>query len=172
MTAPVSDASTVTQPRRRWRRYLLLASLALNLLFVGMVTSAMWRGGWSNNRGGGANIIGYIAQLPADRRAQLMGLSKDIRGEVRQLRQQVRQANADRMSALRAETFDKQRYIEAQTRQIEAETKVRLLLRNVLAETAATMSADERRAYLRWRGPQRLLPDPVDLDGDAPLPKR
>jgi uncharacterized membrane protein len=172
MSAPETDANSVTTLRRRWPHYLLIASLALNLLFVGMVTSAMWRGGWGTNRGNPSNIIGFIGQLPVERRTQLLNLSKDIRGEVRQLRQQVRQANADRTAALRADAFDKQRYVEAQTRQIEAETKVRLLMRTVLAETAASMTGDERRAFLRWRGPQRMLSETPDPDMDPPPVKR
>jgi uncharacterized membrane protein len=171
MTMPVTDPPASTTPLRRWPRYLLIASLALNLLFVGMLASAFWRGGWGQGRGNPTNIIGYLSTLSPERRAQLLDLSKDVRGEVRGLRQLVRQANADRMAALTAETFDKQRYIDAQTRQIEAETKMRLLMRNVLAETAASMTLVERKTFLRWRGARRMLSDGIEPDGDQP-PKR
>jgi uncharacterized membrane protein len=167
MPAPAATADTETTQGRRWPRYLLLASLALNLLFVGMIGSAFWRGGWGHDRGNPSNMIGYVMQMPAERRTQLMSLSKGLRAEARELRLQARQANADRLTLLRAETFDKVRYIEAQTRQIEAETKVRLLMRTVLADTAAIMTAEERRAFVRWRGPGRMRQDQADPEADG-----
>ena len=164
---PPAVAPTVA-PRRRWMRWALIASLALNLLVVGAVAGSFLRGGGPLGGGRGAgNIIGYVMSLPAERRGELMKRSMTIRGEMRALRQQVRVANRERAAAFTAEPFDRQRYIDAQTRQIEADRQIRLLTRDVVAETAAGMTPDERRAFLRWRGPQRG--QGVD-DGDADGP--
>ena len=163
---------TAAAPRRRWMRWALIASLALNLLVVGAVAGSFLRGGGAWAPGGrGTNIIGYVMSLPADRRQDLMKRSSTIRAEMRALRQQVRAANRDRLAAFTAEPFDRQRYIDAQSRQIEADRQIRLLTRDVVADTAASMTSDERRAFLRWRGPPRG-PGGDDGDLDGPPQKK
>jgi uncharacterized membrane protein len=172
MTAPQLETGSATPATRRWPRYLLIASLALNLLFIGMTASAMWPNRWGPQRGNATNIMGFLAQLPPERRAKLMSAMRDVRPELRALRQQIRAAAEDRVAAIKSETFDKQRYIDAQTQQIEAETKLRLLMRTVFAETAGSMSADERRAFLRWRGAARVQGDAPDPDTETAPAKK
>ena len=118
---------------------------------------------------GAGNIVGYMASLPPDRRAELMQRSKGLREQSRALRQAARQAAKDRAAALLAEPFDKQRFIDAQTRQIEAEQRLRLAVRDVIAEAASNMTAAERRAFLNWRDRRGGPPPEAD---DAPPPKR
>jgi uncharacterized membrane protein len=151
----MSDTTTSDKPKRRWTRYLLVGSLALNLLILGVIAGAAVRGPgpWMGQRMGGAgNIFGYVSSLPPERRNELTKRGAVMRGELRPLRQQAREANRARTDALLAEPFDRQRYIDAQTRQIEAETQIRLLMRNLVADTAGGMSLAERRAFLAWRG--------------------
>jgi uncharacterized membrane protein len=90
---------------------------------------------------------------------------------VQTLRDTVRASSRERVAALSAEPFDRQAYITAQTRQIEADTKLRMMMRDAVAETAAKMTADERRAFLRWRG-QRRITGPSDLGLDEPVPAK
>lgn len=161
------SVEAVVAPRRRWMRWAFIASLALNLLVVGAIVGSFVRGGgpWGGGRGGSGNIVGYVMSLPAERRGELLKRSTAIRAEMRALRQQVRSANRDRLAAFTTEPFDRQRYIDAQTRQIEADRQIRLLTRDVVAETAASMTSDERRAFLRWRGPPRGPGAEDDADG-------
>jgi uncharacterized membrane protein len=149
-------------------KWLLVASLALNVLIIGVVMGAIARGGQTGGRGAPQNVIGYVMSLPADRRQELMQRSAGVRPELKALRQQIRAANRERLSALAAEPFDRARYIAAQTRQIETETKVRMLMRDIVADTAAGMSLDERRAFLRWRPGFRNVP----LDGEEADPPK
>lgn len=155
----MADTADNAVPKRRsWLKWLLVASLALNVLIAGVVIGAIVRGGTSGGRGAPQNVIGYVMSLPADRRQELMQRSANVRPELRALRQQVRAANRERLAALTAEPFDRTRYVAAQTRQIEAETKIRMLMRDIVADTAAGMSLDERRAFLRWRPGFRNTP--------------
>jgi uncharacterized membrane protein len=167
----VADQKPLPAPSRwpRWPKVLLIASLALNVLVVGAIAGAWFKGGPGMGRGGGVNIFGYLSSLSSERRAAILKASSDLREQARPLRQVVRQAQRERAAALLAEPFDRQRYINAQTRQIEAETKLRLLARDITAEAAAAMSLDERKAYLRWRdsrrGPASDEADPEVLPG-------
>lgn len=163
-------------PRRipRWIKLALIASLALNVLFFGAMAGAWWRGGghggFSGRGAGGTNIIGFIASLPSERRNELMQKSFALREQARALRVATRAAAQERANALLADPFDKQRFIDAQTRQVEADGKLRLLFRDIIAEAASSMSTRERRAFLSWREPRRGLPaDNVD---DAPPMKK
>jgi uncharacterized membrane protein len=161
----MADPVEKTVPARRsWLKWLLVASLALNVLVFGVVIGAFVRGS-STGRAAPQNLIGYVMSLPAERRQELMKRSAAVRPEMKALRQQIRAANRERMAAITAEPFDRERYIAAQTRQIESETKIRMLMRDLVADTAAGMSLDERRAFLRWRPPFRA-PGPDDADMD------
>jgi uncharacterized membrane protein len=159
MDAPIATSASSSRP---WLKWLLVASLAVNVLIVGVVLGAMFRGG---QRGAPQNIVGYVMSLPNERRQDLMKRSAAVRAEVKALRQQVRAAARERNAAIIAEPFDRARYVAAQTKQIEAEAKVRMIMRDVVAETAAGMTLDERRGFMRWRGSSRssLLDD-----GDPP----
>lgn len=155
MTVTALDPQQAKRGLPRWARFALVASLALNVLFVGTLLGALWRGGSGGMWGrSGGNIIAYVASLPADKREKLMQNSRELRQQIRPLRETARQAARDRVAALSTEPFDKARYLEAQTRQIDAETKVRMLMRDVVADAAANMTLDERKAFLRWRGPR------------------
>lgn len=154
---------------RPWVKYLLIASLALNLLVVGALASAAFRGRHLM-AGGGGNLFGYVDRLPKERRDILQRSAGELRPAIRQMREQVRAATKERSTALLAEPFDKQKYINAQSRQIEVETKLRLLMRDAVAEVAGTMSLEERRAFLHWRGRHLLGGD--GSDGEPPHKRR
>ncbi len=151
---------------RSWIKWLLVASLALNVLIVGVVIGAFVRGG-GGGRGASQNLIGFVSSLPAERRQDLMKRTASVRPELKALRQQSRAATRERMAAITAEPFDRARYISAQTRQIETETKIRMLMRDIVADTAAGMSLDERRAFLRWR-PAFRAPGSDDSEMEPP----
>jgi uncharacterized membrane protein len=155
----MSDVTENAAPMRAsWKKWMLVASLALNVLIFGVVLGAFVRGGAPGGRGAPQNLLGYVTSLPADRRQDLMKRSAPLRPELKALRQQARAANRDRLAAFTTEPFDRALYVEAQTRQIETETKIRMLMRDIVADTAAGMSLDERRAFLRWRPAFRAQP--------------
>ena len=170
--ADVSHAEPRPVDRRmpRWAKFALVGSLALNVLFIGAMIGAVLRGPHASAGRGSNNIIAYVATLPVEERQKLMAQMKDMRQQVRPLRQAAREAARERAASLVAEPFDKQSYLAAQTRQIEAETKLRLLMRDLVADAAASMTGEQRKAFVRWRGP-RQMPPLYDDDGSEPAGK-
>jgi uncharacterized membrane protein len=156
---------------RPWAKYLLIASLALNLLVLGAIASAAFRGRHFTGGQGGTNIFGFMDQLAKERREALAVKARELRPQLRELREQVRAASRERADALINEPFDRQRYISAQTRQIETEGKLRMLMRDAVADLAGTMTLEERQAFARWRGQRRML-GPADPGLDEPPPKK
>jgi uncharacterized membrane protein len=169
----MSDVSTPPTGfmARPLAKYLLIGSLALNLLVFGAIASMALRGPGGWHHPGSGSIFAFMAQLSPARREELQRHTREIRASVQTLRDTVRASSRERVAALSAEPFDRQAYITAQTRQIEADTKLRMMMRDAVAETAAKMTADERRAFLRWRG-QRRITGPSDLGLDEPVPAK
>lgn len=164
MSDPTTSVPTAPKRPSRWLKLALILSLALNVLMIASVAGAIWRGAagpWGGGRGAG-NIVGFMASLPPERRTELMQRSKALREQSRALRHAARQAARERGDALVAEPFDKQRFIDAQTRQVEAEGKLRLLFRDIIAEAASSMSPAERRAFLNWRDRRGSSGDTAD----------
>lgn len=153
-------------------RLALLVSLAVNALFIGGLFSAVVRHNAQpfGQAGGPAqkSLGAYVSTLPVERKDAIWQRSTDKRRLMNASRRDVRQAREDALVALTAEPFDKERFLTAETRLIEAERTARLGQRDVLVEIAGSMTPEERRAYLRWRGPPR--PSPGE-QGEQQLPK-
>ena len=164
---PIPLPKRSRMPRGLWLG--LLASLALNALVVGGLASAFWRhnGPLAGAAGTPNNIGAFIATLPGDRGRAVWARAAEKRRAMAPFRQEVRQARREALSALTVEPFDKERFTAAQTRLIDAEHRQRLAQRDVLAEVVGSMTPDERRAYIRWRGPPRQ-PGPPDEAETAP----
>jgi uncharacterized membrane protein len=170
---PASVTATVApRPRRRW---LLIASLAFNILLVGLIGGAVWRGvrdggagpaGVAARSGAPGQMFAFIASLPPDRRAAIIRDARLARGEVRVLRQHVREAQRDRIAALTAEPFDPQRLTDAQNRLDNAEARLRQILTLSLHNAAIAMTPEERRAFVRFR-PTPGLQDRDDDPGKS-----
>jgi uncharacterized membrane protein len=158
MTPDTAKAS-IERPRpSRWVRYALFASLALNALFVGGLISAFVRHGGPLLMSATAqpnNVGAYIGTLPADRKGAIWKATSEKRRVMMPLRRELRAARRDMLATLTAEPFDREIFAAAQTRLIEAEHKQRLAQRDFLSDVVGILSADERRAYIRWRGPSR-----------------
>jgi uncharacterized membrane protein len=144
----VSAAQTRETSREgRWRRWLLVVSLALNLLVLGLVAGAVLRGG---PPGGGARVdltpgpllrafeaedraairAGVQARRPLDRRARI-----EMRRDMRAMR-----------DALRAETFEPARIRALMDRQFARLRTIQGRAADQVLDQLATMSPAERRA--------------------------
>lgn len=165
-------------PRSRWPFYALIASLAVNLLFVGWVGAAMWHhrhgpGGWRGGEEGG--LMGFARQVPEDRRAALRTKLKAARETVRPLRAAVNDAWTAANASLAAEPFDKAAGKAAFDRAIEADSKMRAKIDDELLTIAESLTSDERKALQAWREkrkPKMLRhhgrKDRDDKDDDGP----
>ncbi|WP_291990843.1 periplasmic heavy metal sensor [Luteitalea sp.] len=146
--------SSVVKPRR-WPRFLLIASLALNALLIGAVARSLWhvRANIAITGGGvETSLPAFVSTLPAERREELRRAGPHDRpGVLRPLRMAVRRARAEAARLFVADPFDKAAFVAAQERLSEAETQLRQAVQRILPEIGERMTAAERRAYLSWR---------------------
>lgn len=145
----------------RWMRVLLVVSLGLNLLTVGLIASAVWHMRHMAGFGVPGRLSVFVENLPADRAAALRTIVNDARPSLRPLRQAAWQARREAARLFVAEPFDREKYAAAQARLFELELQVRRAHLQVITDVASQLTADERKAYLRWRGHRwrRALPD-------------
>lgn len=141
--------------RPRWMFYLLLASLALNLLFVAGAATAAWRfhhhGGkhFGGHQAGG--LKGFVRQLPADRRRELGADMRAARETLRPTRDEIRSAWDKVNAVIGKDPFDRAAADAAIAELSAAEARFKSGLSNVLLNTAAKLTADERKQYQAWR---------------------
>ncbi len=147
-----------TKPKTgfRWMRLLLFVSLAINLLIVGVVAGAVWRGGpgHSGTRGDVPSIytMNYgpfgRALSPKDRR-DLGRLVAERKPFLQENRRDIRTQYIALIEALRTEPFDPE-IID----KILSEQRVSLLARqdvdkDVLLRRLAEMTVEERATYTK-----------------------
>lgn len=134
-------------------RWLLIVSLALNLLLVGALLGGMLLDRGRRHGGGPEGVRGgltaFVSTLPADRREALWEATRKQWGELRQMRKEARKARQAVDEALAAEPFDKAKLIAAQAQVAESEARIHGPTRALFADIAASMTAAERRAFLK-----------------------
>ncbi|MBP7243483.1 periplasmic heavy metal sensor [Amaricoccus sp.] len=102
-TPPVPDP----RPRRPWTRVLLVASLGLNLAFVGLMAGLALKGPpGPHGPGGDPGLRFYGDALPEPYRGELGRSLRASRGEWVGQRQRLRGLRADLAAALTAEPYD------------------------------------------------------------------
>ncbi len=145
----MQTASPRPRASRRFKIMLGL-SLALNLLFVGLIAGAVWRneGGAGMRPGGPAPqsyAAPYVQALPrADRRA----LNRSIRAAHPRLGREARRAVYGQMlTALRAEPFDTSAVQEVLDGQRSAILGVQEAAQSRWMAAISAMSDEQRRAY-------------------------
>ncbi|WP_146586238.1 periplasmic heavy metal sensor [Puniceibacterium confluentis] len=134
----------------RWVKPVMIASLALNLAFVGAVVGYSLVGGRHGREGhsaGRADAMPYMRALTdTDRHRLRDALRQDFR-QYRGTRGQITEDYGAALAALRADPFDRASLSAVLDRQ-SARANDRLQGgQRVLADFVAAMSADERSAY-------------------------
>lgn len=138
------------QPARnlRWLRGLLIASLAVNLLFVGLAVGAAMRFGGHDGRRPPPSVGSalYRAMPQEDRTA--------MREEMRKLRDEdrgaTRKADAERIAeALRQTPFDQTALGDLVYQQMTRQNGWFTATQNAWLERVAAMSPEERDAYAK-----------------------
>jgi uncharacterized membrane protein len=145
----MADLSGTDRAPRRWLRWLLVGSLALNLLVVGAVAGlgVAWMRGMGPEAGTRDVAWPYVAALTReDRRA----VGRAIRAEMaaQGFTRADRRARYDEAVALlRAEPFDAGAFSELLGHQFAASARLQSAGREALAGRLGAMTADERAAY-------------------------
>lgn len=152
-----ADAAAAPPPRASRRtRYALIASLALNLLFVGTIGGSIWafrhHAPWSMS-GVNSHLRGFTATLPVERRFAVWRATREERRALRPLRKEVRMARAEARQALQAQPFDKQKFAAAQMHVLDVEVVARRASHQLYIAVADALTPEERAAFARWRPP-------------------
>jgi uncharacterized membrane protein len=161
----------------RWMWVALIASLALNCLVLGIVFRSVWDIGHVQALGGdraAGGIGGFVATLPPERGKELRQTYNAERPLLRPLRLELRRLRGEVIETLQTEPLDKQRLGGALSRILETEIEMRRILGRSLADVAARMTLEERRAYLGWREERRRdarRPDGSETDKDGTRPR-
>jgi uncharacterized membrane protein len=136
---------------------LLIASLALNLVVIGLVAGTIWRFRMHPHWAGGVtpNLLGYAASLPQQRREAIWEQIAEQRERVRPFRREIRAAREETMHVIATEPFDRAKFEEAQNRLAEAYSHARAAVRALDVEIAARLTPEERRAFPAWREKRR-----------------
>ena len=145
---PATDA--VPRKGRRWLKIGLLASLALNLLLVGILAG----GAWVHRRFDGTGTATvqaarYVRGLPDERRQAIRGAMRDEIEKMRALRRDVRAAREAARQLLVADPFDKAAYAGAQQALLEKELLLRRQGTHMLVETVGMFTPEERQGLAR-----------------------
>jgi len=101
------------------------------------------------------NLLGYASILSAERREQLRELTVRERKHVGPFRRQVHAARQETIKALSAAAFDRQQFLAAHARYIEARNRARPALLGLYIAIAEALTPEERRGFLEWRSSRR-----------------
>ena len=148
----MSDVATNSETggwSKRQLRLALLASVALNLLGVGIIGGAMIVGPPHQSRGE-FGLKGYAATLPADRGQMLRESFAPHRPKVRALRQAARTARLEATDVLVAEPYDKVKMRASLSRLDEAESQLRTYVSDYFIEASGKLTPDERKSLAQW----------------------
>lgn len=146
---PVTDPA----PRRRWLMPLLLASLALNLLIVGIVVGALVSPGGPRDRDEASRtlrgVVGepFYRALPEGERRSMMREALGNREAFRESREALRARLEAFLAALRAEEFDRAEAERLLGAQREAANRRQDLGERLLLDRLEAMDREARVAY-------------------------
>ena len=162
---------------RRWMRILFTASLAFNLVILGLAGGAFWKwrhGGHWGMRGLGGPISIYLRTLPDERRAEIQKSIRPLYSDMRPLWKNIHAARDQVAEVVKADEFDREKFIAAMENMRATEFKARSALTPVLAELAGKLTAAERRNFLKshrrrhkWRRHRQRHMAPFGEDRDS-----
>jgi uncharacterized membrane protein len=140
-------------------RWLLLGSLALNLLFVGAAGAVALR--YSSavpltdvarlNHGPDDRLERLVASLPPADAAVVRAEFRSDAQEVAAARADVRLSQEDLRNSLRADPFDSEAMRTAMAQSRAAHDKLELVLQHVIATAAGKMSVVGRNKLADWQ---------------------
>ena len=165
---PDQTSAAAGAPAGRWR-LIILASLALNLLFAGAAAGSLWHSkrhySHGSLRGAELAIDKFLRTVPKERAKELRKLLKaTAQPRVEPLVAGIRQARRDAAAALSAQTFDREQLTAAFGRIDQAEATAKSAARGAILSLAANMTAAERSAMAaQWKARRpHMFEDPPE----------
>ena len=137
--------------KRRWLWPLLIVSLALNLLFVGVVVGRIWIHGGrpvAHERIFTGAIERLMKDLPEAKRQTASELLAHHREQVRTLRKQIRDARSAARDAVLSEPYDEDRVAKALARFREIRAGQHQSMHDMIMALLKGLSLEERKQLL------------------------
>jgi uncharacterized membrane protein len=151
VTAEVNRYASA-RPRHLYAGFI--ASLALNLLFIGLFAAAVWHHQRSA-RSIEPGLLGFVKELPADRQDAVRQEITAARDSMKDLRTEVRKSWVDTNGMLTLEPFDKAKFNAALAQLRDIENRYKTGINGALADTAEKLTPDERKLLQSWRERRR-----------------
>jgi uncharacterized membrane protein len=136
-------------PRRRPLGWALIASLALNLFFVGLIGSTLWR--WHDRRDMASGFAGagwMMPMLPEELRKQLRERMQEHRLDLRERGLEVRQARLAVIRALAAEPYDRAAADRAFADLRQKLARVQEVMHGTIVAAGADLTSEQRKALI------------------------
>lgn len=139
----------------RWLRTALIVSLAFNMLVIGTIATAAWRfamhdRGLRHGGPSGMSLVGFLSNIPSERRSILLSAIAPEREALRPLRSKLRTARSSVRGALVSDPFDPERLAKAQSALLAAEIDMRRAAGALVAKLAVSLTPAERSAFSEW----------------------
>jgi uncharacterized membrane protein len=153
--------------RSRYLYPAFVVSLAVNLLFVGVILAAIWHRHFDDmgppppDKG----FLGFVDKLAPDRQPVIREKILAARASMKDLRADVRKKWVAANDLLDAEPFDKAKFLAALMELRISEDAFKNAIYNSVAETAQDLTPDERKLLEKWREKRHakiLMPTPPE----------
>jgi uncharacterized membrane protein len=150
-------------PRRRWLKPLLIVSLALNLLFAGLIAGAMWKrhhGHWRPKHVVlQLSIEQMMRELPPDKRTVGEKVLKQLRNEVRPSRGELRARRKEAVAALTADPYVEKEFSDKMAALRDIRESARRKRHEIVIEFVRDMTVAQRKRFVEifrsnLRGPR------------------
>jgi uncharacterized membrane protein len=141
------------KPAGRALRIALMVSLALNVLIIGGVASALifsHHHGWRGHRHKGSLLLSFAETLPSGRADAIRQKVLSERTVLDPLRKAERSARDAARAILMAEPFDAQKFKTALDQIADADAKEMSARMTIFADTVATFTPQERHQLHDW----------------------
>ncbi|MFN3625958.1 MAG: periplasmic heavy metal sensor [Hyphomicrobium sp.] len=159
----MSDAPATSRFSPRTLRWVLIGSLALNVLIIGAVVSSLCIARFGGPHGPhgkgfrGSPLIGFARTLPRERADMIRQLDADAQPKLEGLRRGMRDARAAVRAALSAEPFDQAKFDAALDGVVQAETNEARGKTTLFGDTVRQLTPQERVQLHEWLDSRRPI---------------
>ncbi len=156
----MSEAAASSRFSPRTLRWVLIGSLALNVLIVGAVLSAICFGGPRHHGPGGPKgvmLLGFAQVLPSERAEVVRQSVATELPNLEAARRSMRDARATVRAALSAEPFDQGKFEAALDGIVQGETNEARARTKLFGDTVGKLTPQERVELREWLDKRRPI---------------
>jgi uncharacterized membrane protein len=147
---------SMSSDRTRYLYLALIGSLAVNLLFVGLFSTAAWHlHQEEGEKPRDLGLLGFVSDLPADRQGPIRQEVLSARESINSLKSNLRKAWVESNSVLTNEPFDKAKFSASLMQLRDVEARYRTGIYDMISNTADLLTPDERKQLQKWRSARR-----------------